>query len=44
VSSDRENRELVEKFNDPEKNREITGNFAKKEEDPGIFFQLYIFF
>jgi len=35
------NRELAGKLNDPEKNREIAGNFAKNKETPGIFIQLF---
>jgi len=43
VSGDRENWELAGKLNDPGKKREIAGNFAKKEENPGIFIQSFYF-
>jgi len=43
VSSDRKNRELAGKLNDPGKQRDIAGNFAKEEENPGIFIQLRYF-
>jgi len=36
VSSDRENRELAGKLNDPGKKREIAANFFKKKENPGL--------
>jgi len=40
VCSDRES---AGKLNDPGKNRGIAGNFAKNEENPEIFIQLYYF-
>ena len=43
VSSDRENREVAGKSNDPGKKTGNFRKFRKKEENPGIFIDLYYF-